>query len=31
METDGSIKIYKDELEAIDAADKLPAGEDDNS
>jgi peptidyl-prolyl cis-trans isomerase D len=31
MEADGSIKIYKDELEAIDAADKAPGGQDDNS
>jgi len=31
METDGSIKIYKNELDAIDAADKTPGGEDDNS
>ncbi len=31
MEADGSIKVYKDELDAIDAADKTPGGADDNS
>jgi len=31
MEADGSIKIYKSELDAIDAEDKTPGGPDDNS